>query len=156
WLVGPTYLSAWWPFPEPAAQPDELGPIDYLYITHEHVDHFHEPTLRALPKKMPVLIGKFMTPRFVRKIAALGFEDIRELPHGTPVSLASGVEITSYQYRADDTALVVRDPEATLLNLNDCLLRAGSLDQLLSRYPRIDLLAASFANAEAYPIVYDF
>ena len=47
WLDGPTYLSAWWHFPEPAMSGAALAGIDYVYLTHEHVDHFHEPTLRA-------------------------------------------------------------------------------------------------------------
>ncbi len=157
WLEGPTYLGAWWHFPEPAVDAAQLGPVDWVYLTHEHVDHFHVPTLARLPRATPILIGRFFTPRFVAKLRALGFSDIRELPHGREVPLGpdGALRVTSYQYRADDTALVVRDREATLLDLNDCLLRAGALDELLERHGKIDLLAASFANAEAYPIVYD-
>src|SRR5205085_156088 len=132
------------------------GPLDYVYITHEHLDHFHQPTLMRLPRTTPILIGRFCTTRFRRLLERLGFTDVRELPHGEEVRLAPGLRATSYQYRADDTALVLQDDEATLLDLNDCLLRARSLGQLLERFPRIDLCAASFANAEAYPIVYTF
>ncbi len=156
WLDGPTYLSAWWHFPAPAARGSDLVGVDYVYLTHEHVDHFHQPTLRRLPRSTPILIGRFLTPRFRRQLEALGFYDVRELPHGQEVDLGGGLHATSYQYRADDTALVLRDHEATVLNMNDCLLRAASLEHLLARHRRIDLLAMSFANAEAYPIVYDF
>jgi UDP-MurNAc hydroxylase len=157
WLEGPTYLGAWWHFPAPAARAADLTRVDYVYITHDHVDHFHVPTLLALPRRTPLLVGRFMSRRFRRKLEGLGFSDVRELPHGREVALgAGGLQVTSYQYRADDTALVLCDREATLFNLNDCLLRAASLEQVLTRHPRIDLLAMSFANAEAYPIVYDF
>jgi len=156
WLDGPTYLSAWWQFPAPARTGADLRGVDYVYLTHEHVDHFHEPTLRALPPSTPILIGRFLSPRFRDKLRALGFTDVRELPHGREVALGTSLRVTSYQYRADDTALVLRDDEATVLDLNDCLTRSRSLEQILKRHPRIDLLAASFANAEAYPIVYQF
>ncbi|HEY2743014.1 MAG TPA: MBL fold metallo-hydrolase [Polyangia bacterium] len=156
WLDGPTYLGAWWQFPAPAARAAELGPIDYVYLTHEHVDHFHEPTLRALPRDVTILIGRFMSPRFRDKLRALGFARVRELPHGRQVALGDRLRATSYQYRGDDTALVLDDGEATLFNLNDCLLRGRSLAAVLERHPHPDLLAMSFANAEAYPIVYDF
>src|SRR5687767_7074107 len=148
WLDGPTYIAAWWHFPEPALSASQLGRIDYVYLTHEHVDHFHAPTLAKLPRQTPILIGKFMLPRFRDKLAALGFTDVRELPHGREVKLGREGElrVTSYQYRADDTALVLADAETTVLDLNDCLLRSRSLEQVLSRHPRIDLLAASFAN----------
>jgi hypothetical protein len=156
WLDGPTYLSAWWHFPRPAASATDLVGVDYVYLTHEHVDHFHEPTLRRLPRSTPILIGRFLTARFRRQLEAMGFYDVRELPHGEEVDLGGGLRATSYQYRADDTALVLRDDEATVLNMNDCLLRAASLEHLLQAHPRVDLLAMSFANAEAYPIVYQF
>jgi UDP-MurNAc hydroxylase len=155
WLDGPTYLNAWWHFPAPAARADDLRDVDYVYLTHEHVDHFHEPTLRRLPRSAQILIGRFITPRFADKLRALGFQRVRELPHGREVALSERLRATSYQYRADDTALVLSDGEATLLNVNDCLLRARSLDQVLARHPRPDLLAMSFANAEAYPICYE-
>ena len=162
WLDGPTYLGAWWHFPAPAARGEELR-VDYVYLTHEHVDHFHVPTLTRLPRETPILIGRFMKPRFAEKLRELGFSDVRELPHGREVTLrgrdsgrGDGLRVTSYQYRADDTALAISDGRSTLLNLNDCLLRARSLEKVLARHPRPDLLAMSFANAEAYPIVYDF
>jgi len=156
WLDGPTYLSGWWHFPAPSATSADLADVDYVYLTHEHVDHFHEPTLQRLRKDLPILIGKFMRPRFRDKLRALGFSDVRELPHGSPVRLGEGgMTVVSYQSRADDTALVVTDGEATVLNLNDAIFRGEALAQILAQHPRIDLLCASFANAEAYPIVYD-
>ncbi len=153
WLDGPTYLSAWWHFPAPVMRGADVRPT-HVYLTHEHADHFHPPTLRALPRSTTLLVGRYVTPRFRDKLAALGFA-VRELPHGTPVRLGP-LELTSYQYRADDTALAISDGRTTVLDLNDCLLRDRALEQLLARHPRIDLLLASFANAEAYPIVYSF
>src|SRR5688572_9223010 len=120
WLDGPTYLSAWWHFPEPAASGADLVGVDYVYLTHEHVDHFHEPTLSRLPRSTPILIGRFISPRFRHKLQGMGFTNVRELPHGEEVDLG-GLWVTSYQYRADDTALVLRDEQGTVLNMNDCL-----------------------------------
>jgi hypothetical protein len=154
WLTGPTYLGAWWHFPEPAATPESLGPVDAIYLTHEHVDHFHLPSLRRFAPTTPILIGKFFSQRFRRALERLGFSDVRELPHGVEVT-PGGLRVTSYQSRADDTAVVLADREGTVLNLNDSLLRGRALEQILERHGKIDLLAASFANAEAYPIVYD-
>jgi glyoxylase-like metal-dependent hydrolase (beta-lactamase superfamily II) len=153
WLDGPTYLNAWWHFPAPVLSGAELR-ADYIYITHEHLDHFHVRTLQKLPRSTPILVGKFPRPRFRDKLRALGFTDVRELPHGRPVALG-GLTVTSYQYRADDTALVIDDGETKLFDLNDCLLRASSLEQVMNSHGEPDLLAMSFANAEAYPIVYE-
>ncbi len=153
WLDGPTYLSAWWHFPAPVVHGAELR-ATHVYLTHEHADHCHPPTLRALPRSTTMLVGKYATRRFRDRLEALGFS-VRELPHGSPVRIGP-LELTSYQYRADDTALTISDGRATILDLNDCLLRDRSLDEVLSRHTPIDLMLASFANAEAYPIVYSF
>lgn len=154
WLDGPTYLSSWWQFPAPVLQGASLPPLDAVYLTHEHADHFHPATLALLPRSTPIWVGRFLRPRFLQRLRALGFSNVRELRHGEPVRLGP-LELTSYQYRADDTALVISDEEATLLDLNDALHRKGALQQILDRHGPIDLLLASFANAEAYPVVYD-
>ena len=152
WLDGPTYLNAWWHFPAPALRGSDLR-ADYIYLTHEHLDHFHVATLKQIPPSTPILVGKFPRPRFREKLHALGFTDVRELPHGRSVSLGA-LTVTSYQYRADDTALVISSSSAKLFDFNDCLLRSSSLEQVLDAHGSPDLLAMSFANAEAYPIVY--
>lgn len=156
WLEGPTYMHAWWHFPEPAARGADLADVDYVYLTHEHGDHFHPPTLAALRRDVEVLVGRYFTPRFRAQLEALGFRRVRELPHGEPVTLRGGLTVESHQFRADDTALLLRDRSAVVLNLNDCLLRDASLRRVRERHPRIDLLTVAFANAEGYPLVYDF
>jgi hypothetical protein len=154
WLDGPTYLGAWWQFPEPLSR--RPPPVDCVYLTHEHADHFHPPTLAHLPRETEILVGRFARPRFAEALRRLGFSRVRELDHGRTITLGDGLELTSFQYRADDTALLVRGRDATVLNMNDALHRGSSLDQILSRAPGgVDLLLMSFANAEAYPIVYD-
>ncbi len=47
WLDGPAFLGAWAPYPPPDASGADLRP-DAILITHEHSDHFHEPTLQLL------------------------------------------------------------------------------------------------------------
>ena len=108
----------------------------------------------ATAPSTPILIGR-SSPRGSGASSIDRLPQLRELPTARRSTWRRHAR-HSYQYRADDTALVLRDREATVLNMNDCLLRAGSLDHLLGRHRRIDLLAMSFANAEAYPIVYDF
>ncbi|HEX2899246.1 MAG TPA: MBL fold metallo-hydrolase, partial [Bacteroidia bacterium] len=49
WLIGSTYWRSWWLQNYP--QPDllaELSKAQFVYITHEHMDHFHPPSIRKL------------------------------------------------------------------------------------------------------------
>ena len=49
WLVGSVYWRSWWlqnyPTPE---EVDWLANSARVYITHEHPDHFHMPSIRRL------------------------------------------------------------------------------------------------------------
>src|SRR5580658_9725340 len=49
WLLGSVYWRSWWlqHYPD-AAELDWLAGAATIYITHEHPDHFHMPSIRRL------------------------------------------------------------------------------------------------------------
>jgi L-ascorbate metabolism protein UlaG (beta-lactamase superfamily) len=56
WLIGKAFNDSWSLLP-PAAMDDSLfDEIDYVFISHEHPDHFHIPTLRSLTESFKKLI----------------------------------------------------------------------------------------------------
>lgn len=76
WFAGSCYWRSWWHFPpSDDIDPAWLAP-DYLYITHDHFDHFHYPSVRRLDRRTKVLVPRFgvdfMDPEFRR----LGFADV--------------------------------------------------------------------------------
>src|SRR5881409_3605759 len=70
WLVGPANFRSWWHLPEVDLDPGKLPEIDYLYISHVHGDHFHVPTLEALPQKPTILVPRLYHNRLVRGSSA--------------------------------------------------------------------------------------
>ena len=51
WLLGSCYWRSWWLQNYPtAAEFDELQKVKYCYVTHEHPDHYHLPSIRKLGK----------------------------------------------------------------------------------------------------------
>ena len=57
WLMGSTYWRSWWLQHYPTV--DKLKDIynsKFVYITHQHSDHFHLPSLKNFSKKMNLLI----------------------------------------------------------------------------------------------------
>ncbi len=70
--VGPKRMTA------PPLEPDRLGPLDLILITHAHMDHLDLPSLASLPKSAVVVACE----RCSSLIAPLGFTDIRELRWG--------------------------------------------------------------------------
>ena len=66
----PAFLGAWTQYPPPVVDVTTLRP-DAMVISHEHSDHFHEPTLVEFDRSIPIFIPDFPNRRLVER---LGFE----------------------------------------------------------------------------------
>ncbi|MFA5026502.1 MAG: MBL fold metallo-hydrolase [Candidatus Methylomirabilota bacterium] len=65
-------------FVPPALRFDALPPIDLVVISHAHMDHLDIPTLKRLPRDVPVILARD-TAEFLDD---LGFTNLRELDWG--------------------------------------------------------------------------
>jgi UDP-MurNAc hydroxylase len=64
WLTGSCYWRSWWHLPP--ARADLVNPrtISAVYLTHEHPDHFHLPSLRRFPREVRILVPRFPVDRY--------------------------------------------------------------------------------------------
>jgi L-ascorbate metabolism protein UlaG (beta-lactamase superfamily) len=53
WFVGSAYCGQWHLFPKPV-DTDILQQAEVVLLSHGHEDHFHEPSLKSLPKSAQV------------------------------------------------------------------------------------------------------
>ncbi|MFG2564684.1 MBL fold metallo-hydrolase [Streptomyces sp. NPDC048567] len=67
---------------------------DAVILSHEHLDHFHLPSLDLLAKTVPVYTGMTTPQAVVDAIEVLGFT-VRRLDHTTPLTVGD-IEITLY------------------------------------------------------------
>jgi hypothetical protein len=125
WQFGTAFNDSWRLRIPPHDLEPYLQTVDYLWISHEHPDHFHIPTLRSMPQgfkdKVTVLFQKtFDADKMVRALMRLGFAKVVLLRHREFFSLGNGAEAYLYQSRHMDSALAVRTADGTVaLNLND-------------------------------------
>ncbi len=158
WLSDPTYHGTWWHYPPLALGARDLPKLDYVYISHEHMDHFDPPTLRQLDKDVQIIIANFKRKRFRDRIAALGFQRISEVDFGCDFHCnGSGftVRLIPPDRAWDDSAILVKDGTTTVLNVNDCHLDDATLEQLGSEQ-QIDLAFLTFTGASQYPGCFEF
>ncbi len=158
WLVDPTYHGTWWHYPPLKLGLRDLPKIDYLYISHEHPDHFDPATLRQLDKDVTVIIADFKRKRFRERLAAIGFRRINEVGFGQELRLnGSGlsVRLISPDRPWDDSAILIKDAQTTVLNVNDCHLDEATLERLGHEQP-IDLSFLTFTGASQYPGCFEF
>ena len=160
WLTEGAYLGTWYHthvLRDAGVTPESFpNDIDYLFLSHEHQDHFDPYTLRFFSPDTPVFICKFPSQRFRRQVELLGFHDIREVSPGEPQRLDGGAEITIFSTAeyTNDSALLVEGDGCRLLNETDCKLNYRDLEEIGKR--GVDIGFYMFSGANWYPMLYDY
>lgn len=175
WLVDGEYYGSWYHYPPLNFKPEKYNEVDYIYISHIHLDHFSPKTLKKMNKKIPVIILKYIDKFLKNNLERLGFEVI-ELEHNLRIPLkgnlwikilaadycnpelcnvqtgCSSIEI-KYGVTHIDSMCVIDNDEQVIVNTNDCpfeLAKTSVLD-IVKNYKKIDVLLVGYAGAGPYP-----
>ena len=136
--------------PEPLGQ-DRLDKITHLWISHEHPDHFHIPTLRSLPasfkNRVTVLYQKLNSEKMLAAFKQLGFKKIQLLPHRETQTLGGATKVYSYYVGVMDSCLAVSDGQHTFLNANDAQIVPNDCAVIRKDIGKIDTLLTQFSIA---------
>ena len=158
WIVGPCNVNSWYTLRNKAATRKNIPTdVDYIYISHEHQDHFQEETLKEFNKNIPIYICKFPTDRFYNEILKLGFKNVVELPSWKPEKLSNDLEITSIKnpdLMFEDSALLIKSDQGTIFCQTDCKMDFNSLKKVNAAKPDIGFFMYSVANW--YPDAYNY
>jgi hypothetical protein len=150
WLVGSVYWRSWWLQNYPSdAELDWLATAATVYITHEHPDHFHMPSIRRLGAGPRYLFPALTERPFLDHMARHGFR-AEILPALSWRALGGGVSILSIPAWNDDSLLLIDTPKALILNLNDAkplppVLKA--IRRLADRSAKAKVLLCSYSPA---------
>jgi UDP-MurNAc hydroxylase len=161
WFV-PAFFGSWFVFPRNDLLADDLRARiehpDYLYVSHLHGDHLDEAFLADhVDRSATVLLPAFPTDELERRLRALGFEHVIATPAGEAIDVgglevAIHVETSVTDGPGGDSALVVADGTARLVNQNDCRLHDPGA---LSRHGPVDMQWLQYSGAIWYPMVYE-
>ena len=150
WLVGSVYWRSWWLQHYPSADDIAwLGRAAHVYVTHEHPDHFHMPSIRRLGCCPTYLFPALAERGFLRHMEQAGFR-AATVPARRWQPLGGGVAILSLPLWNDDSVLVIDTPDALILNLNDAKPLPpvlNSLRRLAERIPKRRVLLCSYSPA---------
>jgi hypothetical protein len=128
WILGSCYWRSWWLERYPsAAQIAQIRSAAHCYITHEHPDHFHTPSLRRIGAGPEYLVPELARDMMGTYLRQHGFR-ARTLPAGRWSELSEGVRVLSLPTVGGDSALLIDTPDALIANLNDA---RPTPDQLL-------------------------
>jgi L-ascorbate metabolism protein UlaG (beta-lactamase superfamily) len=116
---------------EPAMQPDELPPIDFVVLSHHHGDHFDERAARELNKDLRIIT----TAHGARKLRRQGFRAVESLDTWQRASATKGdhtVTVTALQF-AESSRPLLR------LYISGDTIVHDHLHEIPQRYPDIHL-----------------
>src|SRR6185295_3893466 len=118
--------------------------VNYIWISHEHPDHFSVPFLMRVAKthkdKVKILFQKTRDRRVVNFCAAQGLQ-YQELEDRVSTKLNDEVSVICGVTDFYDSWLNISDGKPSLLNLNDCHTRTDAdIKKITSFVPVPDLL----------------
>jgi L-ascorbate metabolism protein UlaG (beta-lactamase superfamily) len=148
WIKGKT-LHDNWALPASHVEVDFTS-IDYLFITHEHPDHFNFPTLKSIDeadrKRIKILYQKHASTQLQTTFEKLGFAEVIELPVYKWVTI-DGIRLYCGSAGTMDSFLAIHWDEQTVLNLNDCVLNAKQYQSIAHQLGKVDFLFTQFSIA---------
>ena len=162
WFTPGIYDGSWYQYPPFERDPiDVIGPVDAIYVSHIHPDHYDAKFLRRYLAAHPgtrLLIGDTDPPHLARKMRIDGFE-----PEVVTTTTIRATELTIIPNRAYDevdsidTALVVRKDGLSVVNMNDNPIDVEQITAVLDAAggpPTVAFLP--YSGGGPYPQTYEF
>ena len=131
-----------------------LEKTDYIYVSHEHPDHFSpafflDKNIKSLIVKnnTKILFQETKDRRVVNFLKKNGYEVI-EVLNNSYVSLKNNIKIKIIKFGYVDSALIVEGSKHKILNLNDCPLNeVEDIKKFKNKHGNFDLLLTQFSYA---------
>jgi UDP-MurNAc hydroxylase len=152
WLFGKAFMESWSLLPRAHWNDKIYEGIDFVWISHEHPDHFHLPTLKSMPAsfkdRIILLFQKNNSNKMPEAFKKLGFKNIQLLPHRKIVSITSQTKVHCCQIGpTPDSSLAVINNGYTMLNLNDCEANSKDCKIFSKDLGKVNLILNQFSVA---------
>ncbi len=153
WFFGTAFNDGWMPRPEPDMSKINLSGLTHIWLSHEHPDHFHIPTLKKIavlidPKSVEILFQETNSDKIFDALAKMGFSKFRKMLHLEPTIVDSHLSLFIYAHRHLDSALgVLIDGKPVMLNINDTELTASDINIIRKKFGPFDVVFNQFSIA---------
>lgn len=151
------FFDSWYPFPDNSQINFSLflSDLDFLYISHAHEDHLAPETLKLIDRNTKVLIADFKDKTTLEKLLNLGFTNVIELSQDKEYNInGAAVKILKSEgFLENDSCIIFKKNNKTILNLNDCHI---DFFELKKHVNNVDVLLLQSSNAIWWPCNYDY
>ncbi|MDC1158634.1 MBL fold metallo-hydrolase [Pelagibacteraceae bacterium] len=156
WFSGSVFHKGWKLIYEQSEDliKEYIKDLDYIYISHEHPDHFSpnfflnkEYQSILLKKKVKILFQETKDKRVLSFLQKKGYEVI-EIPDDKFFSLNPKLKIKIIKFGYIDSAIIIEGSKEKILNLNDCPLNEiNEIKNFRKKHGHFDLLLTQFSYA---------
>jgi hypothetical protein len=153
WFVGTAFDGGWdLLFPTPESSWQQCSKSDYVWISHEHPDHFSPKTLdliRSNSEEIPRIVYQSTNDKKVCNwFLGKGF-DFKPLEQNKWINLdlERNVSCMIGKVPFDDSWMALRVNGKIILNTNDCVLDKQTLLSIKRKLGDISVLATQFSYA---------
>jgi UDP-MurNAc hydroxylase len=152
WTEGSAFNAGWdLLIPTPMSFDEIMRGVSFIWISHEHPDHFSPAFLTRVAKAHGSAVTVLFQATRDRRVADFCRSQglaVQELADGVPTQLSATVTVTCGAYYFYDSWLYLTDGTQSLLNLNDCPARLASDIRRIGRFaPEPTLLLSQFSYA---------
>ena len=132
--------------------------VIYLYISHEHQDHFDVAFLNSLPDRVfTLLVPEFSRSALLSHFSNYECEETIFFRHKQQIKIPGGF----LKFYVDDSrlnrdsAILMKMGKTAFLNMNDCKL-FDALPEIVHEDGPINVFACQFSGATWHPTCYDY
>jgi L-ascorbate metabolism protein UlaG (beta-lactamase superfamily)/nitrite reductase/ring-hydroxylating ferredoxin subunit len=156
------FLGAWHQLPaNDHLDTPELVEVDWVTVSHEHLDHMDLDLLRRLPPTARVLINRYPSRNFHDRLVGAGVRGVVEVAPWRRYPLNTKgdwlVFIPEQSPMCHDTGVLVHADGVTLLHCNDARLTVAQCRRAaVEAGGTIDVMAVQMSGASWHPIRYDY
>ena len=156
WYEGSVFHKGWKLLHELTVEETKihLQNTDYIYVSHEHPDHFSpsfffnkEYKSQILENKIKILFQETKDKRVLNFLKKNDY-DVIEVPNNKFIKLKNNVRVKIIKFGYVDSALIIEGSQERILNLNDCPLNnIEEIKKFRKDHGKFDLLLTQFSYA---------
>lgn len=150
WIIGSCYWRSWWlENPLTPSQIKNFMKVKFIYVTHEHPDHFHFPSIKLIGKSPIYLFADQSHKTNYKFMKSNGFKT-KELESYKWIKIDNDIKIMSIPNWNDDSCLITLTPSAIIINMNDSRFakrRLKKISNILDEFNLPRILCQSYSPA---------
>lgn len=152
WYIGSCFATGWWHLNPPSIEAVErLVNADIIYISHNHPDHLHVPTLQKyVSKDKCFLVPNFESKSVENFLRKLGYNNLIVVDFLEEVTLKKDASVKLIIVKSGDD----RDDSSLLVYTKDNIIFFGVDTNMPNKWvlPKVDMLFTPFASgASGFP-----